>query len=103
MAAAIEAAVIEAGQLVFVGAMLAATTRHPSALRVARSRGRAGSVLPSSVSAAVSFGNNDSDENPFDLFLSGTVNDARLRFWFKPYAQAGTVYHIDKVVLRPLP
>ena len=30
------------------------------------------------------------------------MNDARLRFWFRPYAKAGTVYHIDHVVLRPL-
>lgn len=30
-------------------------------------------------------------------------HSARLRFWFKPYAQDGTVYHIDRVVLRPLP
>lgn len=28
------------------------------------------------------------------------MNDARLRFWFAPYAQAGTVYHIDRVLLR---
>jgi hypothetical protein len=26
--------------------------------------------------------------------------NARLRFWFAPFAQAGTVYHIDQVVLR---
>lgn len=31
------------------------------------------------------------------------MNDARLRFWLAPFAQAGTVYHIDHVVLRPLP
>ena len=30
------------------------------------------------------------------------MNNARLRFWFRPYAKPGTVYHIDHVVLRPL-
>jgi hypothetical protein len=31
------------------------------------------------------------------------MDPARLRFWFKPYAQSGTVYHIDRVVLRQTP
>jgi hypothetical protein len=31
-----------------------------------------------------------------------TMHNARLRFWFVPFAQAGTVYHIDHVVLRPV-
>ena len=31
------------------------------------------------------------------------MNNARLRFWFAPYTDAGTVYHIDRVVLRPAP
>jgi hypothetical protein len=38
-------------------------------------------------------------------FTTGDIpnwNNTRLRFWLKPYAQAGTVYHVDKVVLRPL-
>lgn len=30
------------------------------------------------------------------------TDGARLRFWFRPYAQAGTVYYIDRVVLRPI-
>lgn len=30
------------------------------------------------------------------------MNDARLRFWFAPYAKPGTVYHLDQIVLRPL-
>jgi hypothetical protein len=30
------------------------------------------------------------------------MNDGRLRFWFAPYDAAGTVYHIDRVVLRPV-
>jgi Tol biopolymer transport system component len=38
----------------------------------------------------------------FDTPRRVTNNDARLRFWFKPYAQNGTVYHIDRVVLREL-
>jgi hypothetical protein len=31
------------------------------------------------------------------------MSDARLRFWFTPYDQAGTVYVIDRVLLRALP
>lgn len=31
------------------------------------------------------------------------MGNARLRFWFKPFAHAGTVYHIDNVVLRAVP
>lgn len=30
------------------------------------------------------------------------MSNARLRFWFKPYAHNGTVYHLDKVMLRPV-
>lgn len=33
----------------------------------------------------------------------GNTSDARLRFWFAPFAKAGTVYHIDRVLLRPVP
>lgn len=29
------------------------------------------------------------------------MNDGRLRFWFAPFDAAGTIYHIDRVVLRP--
>ncbi len=32
--------------------------------------------------------------------FSGVVNDARVRFWFAPYATSGTVYYIDDVELK---
>jgi lysophospholipase L1-like esterase len=30
------------------------------------------------------------------------MDNARLRFWFKPFAESGAVYHIDRVILRPV-
>ncbi|MCB0132138.1 MAG: carbohydrate binding domain-containing protein, partial [Caldilineaceae bacterium] len=30
------------------------------------------------------------------------MNNARLRFWLAPYAKSGTVYQIDRVMLRPV-
>lgn len=30
------------------------------------------------------------------------MDDGRLRFWFAPFDAAGTVYHIDRVLLRPV-
>ncbi len=34
--------------------------------------------------------------------FSGTVTDSRIRFWLAPFANAGDVYMIDKVILEPV-